>query len=126
MNVMPTLLRVSNVDQSIQFYTQVLGLQLLRKQDYPAGRFTLASLGYDDEEPSSIELSHNWAEDDSLAVFVKGRLRLEVDDAIKVCDQSKYAKGEVLRYTVDKQHHSVQAIIKDPDGHVIKVVERTH
>ena len=126
MSTMPTLLRVSNVDQSIQFYTEVFGMQLLRKQDYPAGRFTLASLGYNDEDPSEIELSHNWGIDATIADQVSPQIKLEVNDAIKVCDDSKYAKGEVLRYLVDKQHHSAEAVVKDPDGYVIEVVQRPH
>lgn len=124
MMIMPTLLHVSNVDQSIQFYTEVFGLQLLRKQDYPLGRFTIASLGYDDEEPSAIELSHNWGVDDDESH--KGRLMLEVENSLKVCDESKYAKGEVICFPFDQLHQNAEALVKDPDGNLIQVIEKQH
>ena len=126
MSTMPKLLHVSNVDQSIQFYTEVFGMQLLRKQDFPDGRYTLASLGYNDDDPSEIELSHNWGADSPESASSAAAMRLMVDDAIKVCDDSKYAKGEVLRYFVDKEHHSAEAVLKDPDGYIIEVVQQAH
>lgn len=125
--MMPTLLRVSNIDQSIQFYTEVLGMQLLRKRDYPAGRFTLASLGYDDEESSAIELSHNWAMEASDPSIGKNSLVLEVGNASQVCESSKYAKGEVLPIDVmaDDAIDVIDALLKDPDGYLVSVVEKS-
>lgn len=125
MTVIPALLQVSNVDQSIAFYTQVLGLHLIRKQDYPAGRFTLASLGYGDAVISSVELSHNWGLDNEKIIKPE-KLKLEVNNAIKVCGESKYAKGEVIGFLEHAKAQATTAILKDPDGHIINIVEKRH
>lgn len=123
MKEMPTLLRVNDVDQSIKFYTEVFGLQLLRKQDYPAGRFTVASLGYNEEQPSAIELSHRWGGNMSNPWCIR-QLKLEVEDTSEACSNTKYVRGEVVRRT--GVGLSKTALVKDPDGHLIKMVKRVH
>ena len=101
-------------------------MQLLSKQDFPDGRYTLAALGYNNNNRSEIELSHDWGAESSESASNAATMKLMVDDAIKVCDDSKYAKGEVLRYFVDKEHHSAEAVLKDPDGYIIEVVQQAH
>lgn len=125
MNLMPTLIRVSNVDQSIQFYSEVLGLHLQRKKDYPAGRFTLASLGYDESKHSTIELSQVWGSDSLVDPRTNGNIFVEVDDTLRACHDSKYLKGEVMRLdTHEDLPFTLIAIVKDPDGHLVNIVER--
>lgn len=125
MKLMPTLIRVSNVDQSIQFYSEALGLDVKRKKDYPAGRFTLASLGYDDSHTPTLELSQIWGENRLSKPLSSGDILIEVDDALRACYDSKYVKGEVIRLIPHtKQPLTLTAIVKDPDGHIVNLVER--
>ncbi len=128
MKTVPALLRVSNVDQSISFYREVFGMHLLQKRDYPAGRFTCASLGYDFKDGSQIELSQQWGGDDvaQYGAPYNQKLLLEVDDATRVYDHSKYVKGEVLMSLRTNEQSTEEAVVKDPDGYIIHAVERRH
>ena len=116
------------MDQSISFYTEVFGMHLIQKKDYPAGRFTFASLGYDNGDDSLIELSQKWGVDElcQSALELSETLSIEVDDATHVCDNSKYVKGEVLMSQGLRTNCDEEAFVKDPDGYIIHVIEKRH
>jgi lactoylglutathione lyase len=119
MRLLHTMLRVGNLERSLDFYTNVLGMQLLRKHDYPEGRFTLAFVGYGAEDNNTvIELTHNWdtAEYDLGNGF--GHLAIEVDDAKKACDAVRAKGGKVTREAGPMKHGTtVIAFVEDPDGY---------
>jgi lactoylglutathione lyase len=120
------MLRVGNLERSIAFYTQVLGMRLLRRKEYPEGRFTNAFVGYDDESRVAVlELTHNW---DTTAYELGtgfGHVALEVDDAYKACDEVKRRGGKVTREAGPMKHGTtVIAFAEDPDGYKIEFVQR--
>lgn len=124
MRILHTMLRVGNLDTSIRFYTDVLGMQLLRRKDYPEGRFTLAFLGYGDErEQAALELTHNW---DTTAYDLGngyGHVALEVADVYAACEQIKAKGGEVVREAGPMKHgNSILAFVRDPDGYLIELL----
>lgn len=126
MRLLHTMIRVGNLERSIAFYTQILGMRLLRRQDYPDGRFTLAYLGYCDEsEGAVLELTHNW---DTAAYELGngyGHIALEVDDAYATCDQIKAASGKVTREAGPMKHGTtVIAFVEDPDGYKIELIQK--
>jgi lactoylglutathione lyase len=120
------MIRVGDLQRSIDFYTQVLGMRLLRKSDYPSGRFTNAFVGYDDESRTAVlELTHNWdtASYDMGTGF--GHVAVEVEDAYKACDEVKKRGGKVTREPGPMKHGStVIAFVEDPDGYKIEFVQR--
>jgi lactoylglutathione lyase len=126
MRVLHTMIRVGDLEKSIRFYTDVLGMRLLRRKDYPGGRFTLAFVGYGDEsEQAAIELTHNWdtASYDLGNGF--GHIALEVDDAYRACEEVKQRGGKVIREAGPMQHGStVIAFVQDPDGYAIEFIQR--
>ncbi|RKP58945.1 lactoylglutathione lyase [Pararobbsia silviterrae] len=126
MRMLHTMLRVGNLDRSIDFYTQVLGMRLLRKHDYPEGRFTLAFVGYDDEDKTAvIELTHNWDTERYEIGSGYGHIALEVDDAAKTCDDVRHKGGKVTREAGPMKHGTtVIAFVEDPDGYKIEFIER--
>jgi lactoylglutathione lyase len=128
MRMLHTMLRVGNLERSIDFYTQVLGMRLLRKHDYPEGRFTLAFVGYDDEDKAAvIELTHNWdtAQYDIGSGY--GHIALEVDNAAGTCDDVRNKGGKVTREAGPMKHGTtVIAFVEDPDGYKIEFIERKH
>jgi len=92
-----TMLRVGNLDQSIEFYTSILGMQLLRRKDYPGGKFTLAFVGYGDEiDHTVIELTHNWDTDSYDLGNGFGHIALAVEDAAAACDAIRQQGGKVV------------------------------
>ena len=98
MRILHTMLRVGDLDRSIKFYTEVLGMKLLRQKDYPDGKFTLAFVGYGDESDNTvIELTHNWDTDSYDVGSGYGHIALEVDDVYKATDDIKLRGGKVLR-----------------------------
>jgi lactoylglutathione lyase len=121
-----TMIRVGNLQRSIDFYTQVLGMRLLRKSDYPSGRFTNAFVGYDDESrAAALELTHNWdtASYDMGTGF--GHVAVEVEDAYKTCAEVKSRGGKVTREPGPMKHGTtVIAFVEDPDGYKIEFVQR--
>ena len=127
MRMLHTMLRVGNLERSIDFYTQVLGMQLLRRKDYPDGKFTLAFVGYGDEaDHTVIELTHNWdpASYDLGNGF--GHIALAVDDAATACDAIRERGGNVVREAGPMKHGStVIAFVEDPDGYKIELIERS-
>jgi lactoylglutathione lyase len=119
------MIRVVDLDRSLAFYTEVLGMRLLRRQDYPTGRFTLAFVGSCEEsEGAVLELTHNW---DTGAYDLGngfGHIALEVDDAYAACDAIKARGGKVTREAGPMQHGStVIAFVEDPDGYKIELIE---
>ena len=128
MRLLHTMLRVGNLDRSLAFYTEVLGMTLLRRQDYPEGRFTLAFVGYGPEaEQAVIELTHNW---DTPAYDLGtgfGHVALGVPDAAVACAQIRARGGKVVREAGPMKHGStIIAFVEDPDGYKIELIqERT-
>lgn len=126
MRLLHTMLRVGDLDRSLKFYTELLGMKLLRRQDYPEGRFTLAFVGYTDEsEGAVIELTHNW---DTKAYDLGagyGHIALEVDDAYAACAKIKAQGGNVVREAGPMKHGTtVIAFVMDPDGYKIEFVQK--
>jgi len=125
MRLLHTMLRVGDLDRSLAFYTEVLGMQQLRRQDYPDGRFTLAFVGYGPEsEGAVIELTHNW---DTPAYELGngfGHIALEVDDAYAACAAIKARGGKVVREAGPMKHGTtVIAFVEDPDGYKIELIQ---
>lgn len=125
MRLLHTMLRVGNLDASIDFYTRVLGMTLLRKNDYPEGKFTLAFVGYGPEtEHAVIELTYNWGVDHYELGTAFGHIALEVDDAYAACDRIRNAGGKVVREAGPMKHGStVIAFVEDPDGYKIELIQ---
>ena len=119
------MLRVGNLDKSLDFYTRVLGMQLLRKNDYPEGKFTLAFVGYGAEsEQAVIELTYNWGVDKYDLGNAYGHIALEVDDAYAACDKIREAGGKVVREAGPMKHgNTVIAFVDDPDGYKIELIQ---
>lgn len=125
MRLLHTMLRVGDLDRSIDFYTRVLKMQLLRREDYPDGRFTLAFLGYGKEsEQTVIELTHNWDTKQYEHGTAFGHIAIEVDNAAEACAQVKALGGHVLREAGPMKHGStVIAFVADPDGYRIEFIQ---
>ena len=126
MRMLHTMLRVGDLDRSIEFYTHVLGMQLLRRNDYPDGEFTLAFLGYGPEETHTVlELTYNWGVSEYDLGDAYGHIALGVEDIYKACDEIRAAGGEVVREPGPMKHGTaVIAFIKDPDGYKVELIER--
>jgi lactoylglutathione lyase len=126
MRLLHTMLRVGNLEQSLNFYTEVLGMKLLRQKDYPAGRFTLAFVGYGEESDSTVlELTHNWDTAKYDLGNAYGHIAIEVDDAAAVCDQVRAKGGKVVREAGPMKHGStVIAFVEDPDGYKIEFIQK--
>jgi lactoylglutathione lyase len=120
------MLRVGNLDRSLDFYTNVLGMRLLRRQDYPDGKFTLAFVGYEDEsEGAVLELTHNWETETYDLGNAYGHIALEVDDAYATCDEVRARGGRVVREAGPMKHGTtVIAFVEDPDGYKIEFIQR--
>ena len=126
MRILHTMLRVGDLDRSIQFYTEVLGMRLLRRNDYPEGKFTLAFVGYQDERDGAVlELTFNWGVDNYEIGTGYGHVALEVDDAYAACDEIKRRGGTVTREAGPMKHGStVIAFVQDPDGYKIELIQK--
>ncbi len=126
MRILHTMLRVGNLEKSLNFYTQVLGMKLLRRKDYPDGEFTLAFVGYQDEANGTVlELTYNWdtAEYDLGDGF--GHIAIEVDDAYRACEDTKKLGGNVTREAGPMNHGvTVIAFVEDPDGYKIEFIQK--
>lgn len=125
MRILHTMIRVTNLDLSINFYTQILGMRLLRKQDYPEGKFTLAFVGYGDEsEHPAIELTHNWETSSYELGNAYGHIAIGVDNAYAACERITEVGGEVVRPAGPMKHGTtVIAFVKDPDGYMIELIQ---
>jgi lactoylglutathione lyase len=126
MRLLHTMLRVGDLARSIDFYTNVLGMNLLRKHDYPEGKFTFAFVGYDTEDKTAvIELTHNWDTSEYNIGDGYGHIALEVDDAYAACDQVRARGGKVTREAGPMKHgKTVIAFVEDPDGYKIEFIQK--
>jgi lactoylglutathione lyase len=126
MRILHTMLRVGDLERSLDFYTSVLGMKLLRRKDYPEGRFTLAFVGYDDESRSAVlELTHNWDTESYEIGSGYGHVALEVDDAYRACEEVRKRGGKVAREAGPMKHGTtVIAFVEDPDGYKIEFIQR--
>jgi lactoylglutathione lyase len=118
------MLRVGDLERSIEFYTHVLGMQLLRKKDYPDGRFTLAFVGYGDEKDNTvIELTHNWDTDSYDLGEGYGHIAIEVDDVYQAVDTLRERGGKVIREAGPMNAGTtIIAFVEDPDGYAIELL----
>ncbi len=126
MRILHTMLRVGDLEKSLGFYTEVLGMKLLRRKDYAEGQFTLAFVGYDDEERSAvIELTHNWGVEKYELGNAFGHIAIEVDDACAACEKIKLRGGKVVREAGPMKHGTtVIAFVEDPDGYKIELIQK--
>ena len=127
MRILHTMLRVGNLDKSIAFYTDVLGMKLLRRKDYPSGEFTLAFVGYGDEDSNAvIELTHNWGQKEPYQLGTAfGHLAVGVPDIYGTCERLAKDGVKIPRPPGPMKHGgSVIAFIEDPDGYKIELIEK--
>ena len=126
MRILHTMLRVGDLEKSLAFYTQVLGMQLLRRKDYPEGKFTLAFVGFGPEsEQAALELTYNWGTEKYELGTGFGHIALEVPDAYAACAEIKKRGGVVTREAGPMKHGStVIAFVQDPDGYKIELIQK--
>ena len=124
MRILHTMLRVGDLDRSISFYTEVLGMKLLRQKDYPDGKFTLAFIGYGEEsENTVIELTYNWDTDSYDLGTGYGHIALEVDDVYRATEEISKRGGKVLRDAGPMNAGTtIISFIEDPDGYPIELI----
>ena len=124
MRILHTMLRVGNLDRSIKFYTEILNMKLLRKKDYPDGKFTLAFLGYGDEsENSAIELTYNWDTDSYDLGNAYGHIAIEVEDVYQAANKIKQQGGKVIREPGPMNAgKTILSFVEDPDGYQIELL----
>jgi len=125
MRILHTMIRVGDLESSIRFYTEVLGMRLLRRKDYTEGRFTLAFVGYADESDSAvIELTHNWDTEVYDLGNGFGHVAIGVEDIYATCERIKAAGGQITRAPGPMKHGStVIAFVKDVDGYAIELIQ---
>jgi lactoylglutathione lyase len=126
MRMLHTMIRVGDLEKSIAFYTEVLGMKLLRRTDFPEGKFTLAFVGYGAEsEGAVIELTHNWGVDKYDLGNAFGHVAVEVEDAYKACEETRRLGGRVTREAGPMKHGTtIIAFVEDPDGYKIEFIQR--
>ncbi len=125
MRILHTMIRVGDLQRSVQFYTEVLGMKLLRTRDYPDGKFTLAFLGYGPEsEQAAIELTYNYGVERYDLGTGFGHIAVEVNDAYQACEDIKRRGGKVVREAGPMKHgNTVIAFVEDPDGYKIELIQ---
>ncbi|SFP44487.1 lactoylglutathione lyase [Nitrosomonas cryotolerans] len=126
MRILHTMLRVGNLEKSLDFYTLVLKMKLLRRKDYPDGRFTLAFVGYQDEANGTVlELTHNWDITQYEIGEGFGHIAIEVENAQQACEETKKLGGKVTREAGPMKHGTtVIAFVEDPDGYKIEFIQK--
>ena len=124
MRILHTMIRVTDLNKSIAFYTDVLEMKLLRQKDYPEGKFTLAFVGYGSEsEEAVLELTHNWDTNEYDIGNAFGHIAIEVDDVYKACDSMKKTGGKIIRDAGPMNAGTtIIAFIEDPDGYQIELI----
>jgi lactoylglutathione lyase len=127
MRILHTMLRVANLERALDFYLNVLDMQLLRRKDYPDGRFTLAFVGYGSEQEGAVlELTCNWDTDAYVLGNAFGHVAIEVDDAASACARVAERGGKVVRPAGPMKHGStVIAFVEDPDGYKIEFIQKS-
>lgn len=125
MQLLHTMLRVGNLEESLKFYTEVLGMRLLRQKDYPEGKFTLAFVGYGDESDTTVlELTYNWGVTEYNLGDAYGHIAIGVDDIYGTCEEIKARGGKVSREPGPMKHGStVIAFVQDPDGYKVELIQ---
>ena len=125
MQLLHTMLRVGNLEESVKFYTEVLGMKLLRQKEYPDGKFTLAFVGYgDDSDHTVLELTYNWGVEKYNLGDAYGHIAIGIDDIYGTCEQIKARGGKVSREPGPMKHGStVIAFVEDPDGYKVELVQ---
>ncbi len=125
MRLLHTMLRVGNLEESLKFYCDVLGMKLLRQKDYPGGEFTLAFVGYGDESDQTVlELTYNWGKDRYNLGDAYGHIAIGVDDIYATCEAIKSRGGKVTREPGPMKHGStVIAFVEDPDGYKVELIQ---
>ena len=125
MRMLHTMLRVGDLEKSIRFYTEVLGMQLLRRKDYPSGRFTLAFVGYGDERDNTVlELTHNWDTQEYSLGDGYGHIALGLDDIDAACTAIAEKGGRIVREPGPMKHgNTVIAFVEDPDGYKVELIQ---
>ncbi len=126
MRILHTMLRVVDLEKSLAFYTEILGMKLLRRNDYPDGKFTLAFVGYGSETDGAvIELTHNWGVESYELGNGFGHIAIEVPDAYAACVEIKQRGGKVVREAGAMKHgNTVIAFVEDPDGYKIELIQK--
>lgn len=126
MRLLHTMLRVGDLVKSLAFYTEVLGMELLRQEDFPEGKFSLAFVGYGAESENTVlELTHNWDTDSYDLGNGYGHIALAVDNVAAACDKIRQRGGKVIREAGPMMHGTVViAFVEDPDGYKIELIER--
>ncbi len=125
MRILHTMLRVRDLDASIRFYTELFGMKLLRRKDYPGGEFTLAFVGYGDESDHTVlELTHNWDHGPYDLGDGYGHVAIGVDDIHVVCERLRAQGARITREPGPMKHGStVIAFVEDPDGYKVELIE---
>lgn len=126
MRILHSMIRVNNLEESIKFYTQVLGMNLLREKEYPEGKFSLAFLGYGKEaEETVIELTYNWDKSEYEHGNAFGHIAIEVDDIYQFCEEIKNKGAKIIRDPGPMMGSKlVLAFIEDPNGYKIELIEK--
>ncbi len=126
MRILHTMIRVNDLDESINFYCDLLGMKLMRKKDYASGRFTLAFVGYGSEsEEAVIELTHNWDTHEYNIGNAFGHIALGVEDIYKTCENLRNKGAKIVREPGPMKHGSTEiAFIEDPNGYKIELVNK--
>ena len=126
MRILHTMLRVGDLDKSLAFYTEVMGMRLLRRHDYPEGKFTLAFVGFAGEDAGAVlELTYNWGVEKYEIGTGFGHVALEVDDAASACAEIRRRGGKITREAGPMKHGStVIAFVEDPDGYKIELIQK--
>jgi len=126
MRILHTMLRIGDLDRALDFYVGVLGMRVLRRKDYPGGRFTNVFVGYGDEKSVAVlELTHNWDTRTYDLGSGYGHVAIEVDDVYQACEEVKKRGGKVTREAGPMKHGTtVIAFVEDPDGYKIEFVQK--
>jgi lactoylglutathione lyase len=126
MRILHTMLRVGDLERSLRFYREVLGMQELSRRDYPEGKFTLAFLGYGtNPEHAEIELTHNWGVERYELGTAYGHIALGVEDIYATCEKIRAAGGKITREPGPMKHGTtIIAFLEDPDGYKIELIEQ--
>ena len=127
MRILHTMIRVGDLERSVAVYTEVLGMRLLKRKDYPGGRFTLAFVGYgENPDHAEIELTFNWDQDAYTRGDGFGHIAIGVDDAHGVCERIRRSGGVITREPGPMKHGTtVIAFVRDPDGYSIELIEES-